>query len=125
MKTENINWKFISVLNLIVIIYLSFFILPGSDEIPPIIPHLDKIGHFILYGFQALSLFMLLKQHNFIKPNIVVTITCFIIGTIIEYLQPVLTSNRVFDFFDIIANLTGVLTSLIVITLILLKTVKR
>jgi len=125
MKTENINWKFISVLNLIVIIYLSFFILPGSDEIPPIIPHLDKIGHFILYGFQALSLFMLLKQHNFIKPNIVVTITCFIIGTIIEYLQPVLTSNRVFDFFDIIANLTGVLTSLIVIKLILLKTVKR
>ena len=121
MKTENINWKFISVLNLIVIIYLSFFILPGSDEIPPIIPHLDKIGHFILYGFQALSLFMLLKQHNFIKPNIVVTITCFIIGTIIEYLQPVLTSNRVFDFFDIIANLTGVLTSLIVIKLILLK----
>tara|TARA_B110000444_G_scaffold261476_1_gene313972 strand:+ start:303 stop:680 length:378 start_codon:yes stop_codon:yes gene_type:complete len=125
MKTENINWKFISVLNLIVIIYLSFFILPGSDEIPPIIPHLDKIGHFILYGFQALSLFMLLKQHNFIKPNIVVTITCFIIGTIIEYLQPVLTSNRVFDFFDIIANLTGVLTSLIVIKLILLKKVKR
>jgi len=115
MNIESFDWKIISLINLILIIYLSFFSVPGSPDIPGFIPHADKIGHFILYGFQAISLSMYLKRYSYQNLNTIIFITCFIIGLIIEYLQPVLTNNRVFDYFDIIANLLGVLVSLIFI----------
>jgi len=121
MKIENINWQLISLLNLVLIIYLSFFIIPGSDDFPPIIAHVDKIGHFILYGFQAVSLSMHFRKYFFKNPNTIVFTICFLIGLIIEYLQPVLTNNRVFDFLDILANLTGVLISLIILKLLIKK----
>ena len=85
--------------------------MPGSDEFSPIIPHLDKIGHFILYGFQAVSLSMYFRKYFFENPNTIVFTICLIVGVIIEFSQPVLTNNRVFDFLDIIANLSGVLTN--------------
>tara|TARA_B100000780_G_scaffold63733_2_gene41552 strand:- start:1240 stop:1617 length:378 start_codon:yes stop_codon:yes gene_type:complete len=113
MKIENFNWQFISAINLILIIYLSFFIVPGSPDIPGFIPHVDKIGHFTLYGFQAISLSMYLRKYIFKNLNTIIFIICFIIGLSIECLQPVLTNNRIFDYFDILANLTGVLISLI------------
>ena len=119
MNTEKINWQFVSALNFLTIIYLSFFIMPGSDEFSPIIPHLDKFGHFILYGFQALSLYMYFRKYFFGNSNTIVFTICLIIGLIIEFLQPVLTNNRVFDFLDIIANLSGVLTSLIILKLLI------
>lgn len=115
MNIENLNWKFISVINLILIIYLSFFIVPGSSDIPGFIPHADKLGHFILYGFQAISLSMYLKKHVDKNLNSSIFIICFIIGLVIEYLQPVLTNNRVFDYFDILANLLGVVLSLVIL----------
>ncbi|MFQ3352024.1 MAG: VanZ family protein [Candidatus Marivariicella framensis] len=121
MNTEKINWQFVSVLNFLTIIYLSFFIMPGSDEFSPIIPHLDKIGHFILYGFQAVSLSMYFRKYFFENPNTIVFTICLIVGVIIEFSQPVLTNNRVFDFLDIIANLSGVLTSLIILKLLIKK----
>ena len=115
MNIENLNWKFISTINLILIIYLSFFMVPGNPNIPGFIPHLDKIGHFVLYGFQAISLSMYLRKQIFKNLNTIILITCFIIGLVIEYLQPVLTNDRIFDYFDIIANFTGVLTSLVLL----------
>ena len=115
MKIENFNWQFISAINLILIIYLSFFIVPGNPNIPGFIPHLDKIGHFVLYGFQAISLSMYLRKHIFKNLNTIILIICFIVGLVIEYLQPVLTNDRIFDYFDIIANFTGVLTSLVLL----------
>jgi len=121
MNIESFNWQFISVINLTLIIYLSFFIIPGSPDIPGFIPHADKIGHFVLYGFQALSLSMYFRKYFFKNPNTIVFTICFIIGLVIEYLQPVLTNNRVFDFFDILANLTGVLISLIILKLLIRK----
>ena len=115
MNIENLNWKFISTINLILIIYLSFFIVPGNPNTPGFIPHLDKIGHFVLYGFQAISLSMYLRKHIFKNLNTIILIICFIVGLVIEYLQPVLTNDRIFDYFDIIANFTGVLTSLVLL----------
>ena len=116
MNIENLNWKFISVINLILIIYLSFFIVPGSSDIPGFIPHVDKLGRFILYGFQAISLSMYLKKYVDKNLNSSIFIICFIIGLVIEYLQPILTNNRVFDYFDILANLLGVVLSLIILS---------
>ncbi len=124
MNIENLNWKFISTINLILIIYLSFFIVPGNPNIPGFIPHLDKIGHFVLYGFQAISLSMYLRKHIFKNLNTIILIICFIVGLIIEYLQPVLTNDRIFDYFDIIANFTGVLTSLVLLNALIRKSSK-
>ena len=124
MNIENLNWKFISTINLILIIYLSFFIVPGNPNIPGFIPHLDKIGHFVLYGFQAISLSMYLRKHIFKNLNTIILIICFIVGLVIEYLQPVLTNDRIFDYFDIIANFTGVLTSLVLLNALIRKSSK-
>ena len=125
MSIESLNWQFISVINLTLIIYLSFFIIPGSPDITGFIPHADKIGHFVLYGFQAVSLSMYFRKYFFKNPNTIVLTICFIIGLVIEYLQPVLTNNRVFDFLDILANLTGVLISLIILKVLIRNRDKR
>ena len=116
-----INWRFISFLNLLLIFYLSFFIIPGNKDIPSSIPHLDKIGHFILYGFQSASFRMALKGQQIKYSSLKIFIFCFLFGLIIEYLQPILTNNRVFDLFDIVANMMGAFLSLTILNFLVKK----
>ena len=110
MNVGSLNWGFISGTNFVLIIYLSFFLVPGSSDMPGIIPHADKFGHFFMYGFQGLSLSFYLTKFNLKNKNTLIFFICLILGILIEYLQPVLTFNRVFDLFDILANISGVLT---------------
>ena len=118
MIQKKIKWKIISTVNFLVIIYCSFFLIPGSDEIPPIIPHIDKIGHFILYGSQAIVLKKTFINMNLKSSGISSLMICFILGLLIEILQPVLTYNRVFDLFDILANITGAISTISILKLI-------
>tara|TARA_B100001057_G_C22706447_1_gene893943 strand:+ start:302 stop:670 length:369 start_codon:yes stop_codon:yes gene_type:complete len=118
MIQKKIKWKIISTLNFLVIIYCSFFLIPGSDEIPPIIPHIDKIGHFILYGSQAIALKLTFINMNLKSSGISSLMICFILGLLIEILQPVLTNNRVFDLFDILANIAGAISTISILKLI-------
>ena len=120
MIRKTINWNLFSIINLIVIIYCSFFIVPGTSEIPSIIPHIDKIGHFLLYASQALGIKMTLFNSNFKNYNRLTLIICFFIGLLIEVLQPILTMNRLFDFFDILANIVGA-----TLTISILKPIKK
>ena len=118
MIQKKIKWKIISTVNFLVIIYCSFFLIPGSDETPPIIPHIDKIGHFILYGSQAIVLKKTFINMNLKSSGISSLMICFILGLLIEILQPVLTYNRVFDLFDILANITGAISTISILKLI-------
>ena len=118
MIQKKIKWKIISTVNFLVIIYCSFFLIPGSDEIQPIIPHIDKIGHFILYGSQAIALKLTFINMNLKSSGISSLMICFILGLLIEILQPVLTYNRVFDLFDILANITGAISTISILKLI-------
>ena len=118
MIQKKIKWKIISTVNFLVIIYCSFFLIPGSDETPPIIPHIDKIGHFILYGSQAIALKLTFINMNLKSSGISSLMICFILGLLIEILQPVLTNNRVFDLFDILANITGAISTISILKLI-------
>lgn len=118
MIQKKIKWKIISTLNFLVIIYCSFFLIPGSDEIPPIIPYIDKIGHFILYGSQAIALKLTFINMNLKSSGISSLMICFILGLLIEILQPVLTNNRVFDLFDILANIAGAISTISILKLI-------
>ena len=118
MIQKKIKWKIISTVNFLVIIYCSFFLIPGSDEIPTIMPHMDKIGHFILYGSQAIALKLTFINMNLKSSGISSLMICFILGLLIEILQPVLTYNRVFDLFDILANITGAISTISILKLI-------
>ena len=118
MIQNKIKWKIISTVNFLFIIYCSFFLIPGSDEIPPIIPHIDKIGHFILYGSQAIALKLTFINMNLKSSGISSLMICFILGLLIEILQPVLTYNRVFDLFDILANIAGAISTISILKLI-------
>ena len=118
MTQKKINWKIFTVVNFLIIIYCSFFLIPGSDEIAPIVPHIDKIGHFILYGTQAIGLKMTLINMNRKNSGILSLMICFILGLLIEIFQPILTYNRVFDLFDILANIAGVIMTISIFKLI-------
>tara|TARA_B100001741_G_scaffold49996_1_gene37821 strand:- start:269 stop:637 length:369 start_codon:yes stop_codon:yes gene_type:complete len=118
MTQKKINWKIFTLVNFLIIIYCSFFLIPGSDEIAPIVPHIDKIGHFILYGNQAIGLKMTLINMNHKNSGISSLMICFILGLLIEILQPILTYNRVFDLFDILANIVGAIMTISILKLI-------
>ena len=118
MTQKKINWKIFTLVNFLIIIYCSFFLIPGSDEIAPIVPHIDKIGHFILYGTQAIGLKMTLINMNLKNSGIISLMICFILGLLIEILQPIFTYNRVFDLFDILANIAGAIMTISILKLI-------
>jgi len=98
---------------LAVILYLS--LMPG-EEIPRIplfsMPHFDKLVHFIFYFVFALLLikpyFTILKRAYLLS-----FLTALTISGCIEILQATLTKQRHGDWFDFLANLTGIVVALL------------
>ncbi|WP_227009136.1 VanZ family protein [Christiangramia fulva] len=73
----------------------------------------DKMLHAGAYLFLALlwEFYILLKRKDFkqYRANVLwVALACFIFGMLIEVLQGTLTSYRTPDWFDILANSTGI-----------------
>jgi VanZ family protein len=105
-----------SLLVALVIIFLSF---TGQEtfskfNIPPI-PHLDKIVHSGMYFVFTLALIfenrtLLSSVKNYL---ILATIPIFF-GTLIEFLQTLLTRTRTGDFFDACFNVVGVILAIFV-----------
>jgi len=78
-------------------------------EIPPV-KFFDKFLHISAYFMLTLSwLFAYEKSLKLKKKGILILIAAFIYGTIIEVLQGVLTIYRQADYFDMLANLTGII----------------
>lgn len=67
----------------------------------------DKIVHFSFY-FIANYLFLKAK----ISKNYIISLFLIVYGIIIEVFQEKFTHSRHFDYYDIIANSTGVLVAL-------------
>jgi len=99
-------WK--SILWLALICY-GLFIPAGNLPSKPFIniPHFDKMVHFTLFFVFCLLLFMpikKLKQKYFIwAPIISITL-----GAILEFGQRILTTSRASDFYDFLANTSGI-----------------
>lgn len=76
----------------------------------------DKLIHYLAYLILCLLLFLCLKTHH--KKDVLFTCVSFslIFGTILELLQPVMSTTRVFDPYDLIANALGVFTSALIIS---------
>jgi len=97
----------------IIIALLSFY--PGR-ELPRIdfweLLAFDKFMHISCY---MLLLFLMIngamKQYRFsavrFRIGSIVFMICFTYSILLEALQPIVMSDRIFDYFDIIANLIG------------------
>jgi VanZ family protein len=105
-----------SLLIALVILFLSFTRQETFNKlnIPPI-PHLDKMVHSVMYFVFTLALIfenrtLLTSVKNYL---ILATIPVFF-GTLIEFLQTLLTRTRTGDFFDACFNVIGVILAIIV-----------
>lgn len=83
------------------------------DNIEDLVPSFsDKIFHFGAYGLLAFSWFYAIRiKFNYTKfvTLIIVATGCIAFGIIIEVFQKELTNTRFFDWYDITANIGGVL----------------
>ena len=71
----------------------------------------DKLIHFTAYALLCFVIFFLLVI-NKINNRLEKTITASIVfGVVIEILQVIFTSHRAFEFYDIVANTAGILTT--------------
>ena len=85
----------------------------------------DKIIHFTAYALLCFVWFLMFESYkigNTLKYSILVSI---VFGAVIEFFQANLTSYRAFDFFDIIANVAGILIMAKLINLNKLLIVKK
>lgn len=101
----------VSILVIAVILFLSFFN-PPQTEVSNI-PNIDKLVHVCMYGGLTFMLWLEhLRAHRPIKKLhlIIGGILCpIIMGGIIEIGQATITAKRSGDWWDFIANTTGVI----------------
>lgn len=110
-------------------IILTLFPFKDSEITVFVIPHFDKIAHFLSYAAVACALFLStafakiedgfksLLLNNKVKVLLVFFISS-IIGLTIEIIQP--SFGRAFDLFDVLANSLGAASGIVVAILLLL-----
>jgi VanZ family protein len=76
-----------------------------------IIPHQDKLIHFVMYFVLALLLFFGTASIQAVsgkkKVRLAILGYCFGLGIFLEILQKCFDLGRNFDTFDVLANVTG------------------
>lgn len=75
----------------------------------------DKIIHFVAYFLLSFLFYLMLKTYNTRQTLNVAVIMSLIFGIVLELLQMTMTSGRMFDPYDLIANTLGVLVAVLVI----------
>jgi len=94
----------------LLVAFLSLVSLHGVAKVN--ISNSDKIGHTIAYFTLSLSWFYVFKDHS--KKRSIAIFLLIIYGIVLEVLQGTLTTYRTADFYDFIANTTGVLLAVFV-----------
>ena len=105
-------FKTIAVIWTLLIFYLC---LNDASDLPIVsIKNIDKIIHFVFY---FVFVFLWIKSINPISIYyfLMVVIVAIILGISIEFLQENFTQNRAFDWYDIVANALGAITSFILV----------
>lgn len=88
----------------------------------PLVKFFDKFLHAFAYFLVTLSwLFVFDRSIKLPKKGVLITILVFIYGIIIEALQGTLTIYRQADFFDVLANLVGIVIAWVFFNLIFQK----
>ncbi len=78
----------------------------------------DKIGHFGMFGGWTglLGMYFLYYRKNLEVNLVLITILGILFGATMEFLQLVLPINRVFSWYDILANTIGAITAFYVLS---------
>jgi len=112
---------------LFVILYLSFTPLTNWPQ-PTLFQklYIDKVVHIFMYAalsFLLLRGFFLQQKKQHLRYALIVTslIICAGLGVAVEFLQPVLTMYRRFEWMDMVANATGVVTGWLIFSWLLSK----
>lgn len=115
LKTEKMKiiffWK--PLLWLAIICY-GLFVPASSLPIKPFlnIPHFDKVVHFSLFFVLCLLLIRPFKKLA-LKAYLLAPFVAISIGALLELGQHYITASRSSDFYDFVANTTGILASLL------------
>jgi len=102
-------WLVLGAVWVATVVYLS--LTPNPPE-PMHFLNADKLEHALAYGFLMLWFCQVYQQR---APRIFTAALLIALGVAIEYLQR-MTIYRVFDYADMLANVAGVLLSLIFIS---------
>lgn len=99
--------------------FLSLYEFSPNKNIEFEIPHIDKVVHFFFYFIAAFLACLSIRERS--RGNLLIrkamsysAIFLVIYGALIEVLQAELTSVREGDIYDMMANLAGILLSLLV-----------
>jgi VanZ family protein len=113
------KYKF-SILVSLVILYLSLANSHTFDKVPAFnIPYFDKIVHFAMYF--GLMLMIIIESRNNIrdvKHLLTISLIPLCFGILIEFMQNTLTSTRSGNFYDAVADLTGILVCAMIFSFI-------
>ena len=116
LLAPNKNAIWIAFLWTFLILYLS---LRNAENIPKVnIPNLDKVVHFTFYfGFVILWYrYLAFKNDVLLKNKIVLVLISIGFGIAIEFVQKYFTTTRQADILDVVANSTGTLVGIFVVT---------
>lgn len=106
----------LSIIVALIILYLSLVNSQTFNKVPVFnIPYLDKIVHFGMY-FGLMSAIIFENRRTVIKNTklFIASIIPVIYGILMEFLQLYLTSSRSANFYDAVADITGVIVSVII-----------
>lgn len=83
----------------------------------------DKVVHFIAYFIFTIIWFLVLffsnkSRNNFMSSLMQAMIICFVYGLLMEFLQQTLTDYRSSDWYDVLANTTGIVFAAFLIKII-------
>ena len=92
------------------IICYGLFIPANELPVKPFlkIPHFDKIVHFALFFGLCLLFFRPFKKIE-VKPYFWAPVASVLLGATLELTQHFISSSRSSDFYDFLANATGIL----------------
>lgn len=108
-------------------VILTIVITTGSlisyNRNPVIATHIsDKSVHVFGYFLLALSWLLTYKfKAKQLKISVLISIIVLVYGIIIEALQGTLTDNRQLDFYDIFANLIGIIVAFVFFNIVFQK----
>lgn len=99
------------------LVFICYGLFVPSDKLPAknlyVIPHFDKLIHFMLFFILCLLLFNPLKinnlKHKFFAPLITV-----LLALILESAQHVVSATRTSNLYDFLANVAGIFACLFV-----------
>ncbi len=84
----------------------------------------DKINHVLAYFLFTLLVYNYCNSKNFKSSIMISVLFTSVYGIILELLQNSLTSYRIFDAYDVVANTSGALLAVIVLRYLIKTKVK-